>query len=212
MILSHFGTISSTLFIRPEDRSNGRCERGKSPREFECRWRISKEDELDSLYSSGTRLDHSLIGKRGSDSASPTKQEALMGGPQAERREAPRATVMFTATVHSETSLKPVKVRNLSSKGALVEGEARPEKGATILFRRNGLLVRGEIVWAEGRRAGIRFHDPLSISSSLRRVSRPKPSSEPRSRRPGLKCRPLKECDKRVLERWVNFGPNALGD
>ena len=51
------------------------------------------------------------------------------------RRE-PRTNMFVMATIYADTGSAPVKVRNLSSTGALIEGEVLPPLGATVRLRR----------------------------------------------------------------------------
>lgn len=138
--------------------------------------------------------------------------EDIVAGEVLDRRDSPRGAVMLAATVHDAGQSGAVKVRNLSSSGALVEGEALPRAGASVLFGRNGQLLRSHVVWADGSRGGIRFDQPLEFEACLRRVTRPNRAPVVRARRPGLSCKPLTAGDKRTWERWVSMGPSALGD
>ena len=135
-----------------------------------------------------------------------------MGRRKLERRDAPRAAVMLAATISHDWRSKAVTLRNLSGSGALVEGEALPIKGSLVSFVRNDVSVRGHVVWVEGERGGIRFEQPLNLRASLRHVPSPRRKWEPRPRRPGLKCVPLSEGEKRNWERWTALGLTALGD
>lgn len=119
---------------------------------------------------------------------------------------------MLAATIRDAGLSLSIRFRNLSPSGALVEGDELPPEGAAILLQYNGHLLRSHVVWADGRRGGIRFEQPVSLSSSLRQVATPKPPPPERSRRPGLKCKPLTENEKRILGQWVALGVTAAGD
>lgn len=128
-----------------------------------------------------------------------------------DRRRSPRGTVMLTATVHHDATSEAVKVRNLSASGALVEGETLPAMGATVVFGRSNLLLRGHVVWVEGHRSGVRFEQPVDPRASLRHVSNPRRVSTGRATRPGLACKALSEGDKRLMEQWATAGLTTFG-
>lgn len=129
-----------------------------------------------------------------------------------ERRHSPRGTVILTATVHHDATSEAVKVRNLSTSGALVEGESLPVTGASVLFGRSNLLLRGNVVWVDGQRSGVRFEQPMNVQASLRLVSNPRKLPTIRATRPGLACKPMSDRDKQLMEQWATSGLSALGD
>ncbi|HWU72845.1 MAG TPA: hypothetical protein VN137_05135, partial [Sphingomonas sp.] len=45
------------------------------------------------------------------------------------RARAPRKNLLLTATIRSQGVTAPVRIRNLSEKGAMVDGQALPEPG-----------------------------------------------------------------------------------
>ena len=70
------------------------------------------------------------------------------------------------ATLYSEAGSVPVKIRNLSPLGALVEG-AIPWLLSRVRLCRGSLIAEGEIAWSEDGRAGLRFDSPISVVSWL---------------------------------------------
>jgi hypothetical protein len=86
----------------------------------------------------------------------------------------------------SGTSL-PVKLRNLSADGALVEGDKLPVEGASILFRKGDLSMVGNVAWVKGRQAGVSFAQKLDPEQLLRHIPAPRPRVTPTFKRPGLK-------------------------
>ena len=94
-------------------------------------------------------------------------------------------------------------LRNLSAEGALVEGAQLPPEGSATIFRRNELRVDGQIVWVEGRYAGIAFTRELERAELLREVPRPRQKFDQQFRRPGLACRPLSDADRKMVELWA---------
>lgn len=82
------------------------------------------------------------------------------------RRE-PRTSLFAMATLYAGLGSAPVKVRDLSSGGALVEGAAIPSPGTSVRLCRGSLHITGEIVWCRGQRAGLRFKSRLAVADWL---------------------------------------------
>lgn len=105
-------------------------------------------------------------------------------------------------------ALVPVTLRNLSAEGALIEGKELPAEGSSTTFSRNDLLVKSQVVWVEGRFAGVAFERHLDRDELLRQVPRPKQRFAQEFRRPGLTSRPLSAEERRMVELWAV--PGAL--
>jgi hypothetical protein len=118
---------------------------------------------------------------------------------------------MLAATVQHDATSEAVKVRNLSASGALVEGDKLPGMGASVTFGRSNLLLKGHVVWVDGRRSGVRFEQLVNPHASLRHVTRPRPVTTMRTARPGLACKPLSDSEKRMMEQWATAGLSAFG-
>jgi hypothetical protein len=119
-----------------------------------------------------------------------------------QNRRSNRSPVLLSAKVDVRGAEVAVILRNLSAEGALIEGANLPREGDATVFRRNELCVTGEIVWVEGRFAGVRFDRELNREELLRQVPRPRQKFEAQYRRPGLACRPLTDADRRMVEMW----------
>jgi hypothetical protein len=61
------------------------------------------------------------------------------------------------ATIYTDNGSMPVRLRNLSAKGALAEGSDLPSVGEKVRLCRGSLEIAGELVWCEDGRAGLRF-------------------------------------------------------
>lgn len=114
-----------------------------------------------------------------------------------------RSNVLMAAALELSGASIPVKLRNLSADGALVEGEQLPVEGAEVIFRRNELAMPARVVWVRGGRAGISFKDNLPPETLLRHVPTPRPRVLPDFRRPGLTGRPLSSAERKVASEWV---------
>lgn len=128
-------------------------------------------------------------------------------------RRSRRSPVLLAATIEVAGAPVPVKLRNLSEQGALIEGDRLPLEGSSTFFERNELRLRSRVVWVHGRYAGVAFDEPLKPEQVLRNVPAPKPKVQSEFRRPGLACRPLSPYERRMLERWMTASPlGSLGE
>lgn len=86
------------------------------------------------------------------------------GDPSAPHRDrAPRKNLLLTATIRSQGVTAPVRIRNLSEKGAMVDGQALPEAGALVVLQRLEVDMRGVVVWRSQGRCGIQFEGAASV-------------------------------------------------
>ena len=103
-----------------------------------------------------------------------------------QNRKSRRSNVLMAASLELSGASLPVKLRNLSADGALVEGDKLPVEGASLLFRKGDLSMAGQVAWVKGRQAGINFAQKLNPEQLLRHVPAPRPRVAPSFRRPGL--------------------------
>lgn len=75
----------------------------------------------------------------------------------------PRTNMFVMATIYTDGGSAPVKIRNLSATGALIEGDLVPSRAAAVSLRRGELIVTGKIVWCSNGRAGLQFETPISV-------------------------------------------------
>lgn len=122
-------------------------------------------------------------------------------------RRSRRSPVLLAATIELGGKAVPVKLRNLSEEGALIEGDRLPLEGSSTFFERNELRLRSRVIWVQGRYAGVAFDYPLKPEQVLRNVPTPKPRAQQDFKRPGLACRPLSDYERRMLERWMTASP-----
>ncbi len=119
-----------------------------------------------------------------------------------------RSNVLMSASLELSGTSVPVKLRNLSAEGALVEGESLPVEGASVLFRKGDLSIPGRVAWVNGRQAGVNFARNLNPEQLLRHIPTPRPRVKPDFRRPGLKSK-LTEEDRCFGDTWVWSFPTA---
>lgn len=118
-----------------------------------------------------------------------------------QNRRSQRSNVLLAATLDTGTAKLPVKLRNLSAEGALVQGIRLPASGGLVHFCRNELSVPSRVAWVHGDYAGIAFAEQLKPEEVLRNVPSPKARIPTSFRRPGLTCRELTEQEKAMLLR-----------
>lgn len=83
---------------------------------------------------------------------------------QSESRREQRTNMFVLATLASGQAFGSVKIRNMSSGGAMVEGAALPPAGALVELTRGTSSVRGRIAWSISGRAGVRFAGHVDVS------------------------------------------------
>lgn len=75
----------------------------------------------------------------------------------------PRTNLLLSATLETAAGAAPIRVRNLSEGGAMLEGADLPVPGERLLLRRTALSIAGTCAWANGSRCGVRFDRPISV-------------------------------------------------
>ena len=84
------------------------------------------------------------------------------------RRE-PRTNLFAMGTIYADGTSTPVRIRNLSATGAMVEGAVLPRAGARVRLCRGSLEVFAEIVWSKEGAAGLRFESAVTVADWLPR-------------------------------------------
>ena len=120
-----------------------------------------------------------------------------------QNRRSRRSQVLLTAELVHAGACLPVKVRNLSSDGALVESDKLPLEGTSVEFRRNDLSASGRVVWVNGHHAGVAFDTKLNPEQVLRHIPEPRPRVQPRPYRPGILPRKMTAEQRRLAESWI---------
>ena len=118
-----------------------------------------------------------------------------------------RSNVLMSASLELSGTSVPVKLRNLSADGALVEGDKLPVEGSSIMFRKGDLSTAGTVAWVKGRQAGVSFAHKLDPDQLLRHIPTPRPRVAPKFKRPGLKK--YNESDQGYGDAWHWRFPHA---
>ena len=130
-----------------------------------------------------------------------------------QKRRSRRSQLLMTATLEIAGRALDVKLRNLSSDGARVEGDQLPIEGTDLMFRKGEIAVGGRVIWSKGRQAGIGFANKLDPIQVLNHISTPRARVKPEYRRPGLAARELTDVERNLGERWAQIVPvPPLGD
>ena len=82
---------------------------------------------------------------------------------EAEARAAHRASIYLAAALYCDGSSAPVKIRNISQTGALVEGHALPLDGSLVQLVRGALIVHALVAWASEGRCGLKFSGCIDV-------------------------------------------------
>lgn len=75
----------------------------------------------------------------------------------------PRKNLLLSATVQSGELKAPVRIRNLSETGAMLDGAALPQVGAALVLRRSDIEIGATVVWRNAGRCGIEFGGVASV-------------------------------------------------
>lgn len=124
-----------------------------------------------------------------------------------QNRRSRRSHLLMAATLEVSGRAINVKLRNLSSDGAQVEGDQLPVEGTSLLFRKGDLAIDGCVIWTKGKQAGIVFAQKLDTHAVLNHIAVPRPRMEPDFRRPGLASRALTEQERKLAESWLPVIP-----
>jgi hypothetical protein len=74
-----------------------------------------------------------------------------------------RPNVFLSAVLQTRNNSSPVRIRNISTRGALIQGLELPRATESVRLIRANLSVSGEIAWQSDRFAGIRFKRAVRV-------------------------------------------------
>lgn len=93
--------------------------------------------------------------------------------PDTDHRSGIRSNVFLSAVLIGGKEPLPVRVRNLSPGGALIDGDEIPPTGTTVRLVRGSLAVAGNVTWQSDGNAGLRFGEEIDVAAWVRRVGHP---------------------------------------
>jgi hypothetical protein len=91
-----------------------------------------------------------------------------------EGRRQPRTHLFVAATLYCAGAAAPVRIRNMSPSGVLVEGAGLPEPLTAVTLKRGSLQISGEVAWKADQKAGIAFSTTVDVAAWMSR----QPSSD----------------------------------
>ena len=94
----------------------------------------------------------------------------VIAGSESDPRSGPRFNVFLMAMLHANSSACPVRVRNLSPHGALLEGAELPREGAAVQLMRGSLCAAGEVAWQSDRHCGVCFNGTVDVDEWVKRA------------------------------------------
>lgn len=87
--------------------------------------------------------------------------------PEREKRVLPRSSMFVGAVMRTGTKQSPVKIRNMSPSGAMVETASSPYPGTQAELVRGRLSIRCTVIWATTSRCGLSFAAPAIVKDWL---------------------------------------------
>ena len=120
-----------------------------------------------------------------------------------QNRRSRRSNLLMSASIEISGLSLPVKLRNLSAEGALIEADKLPVEGAKLLFRKAEISIEGRLAWVEGKRGGVEFVTALCPETVLRHVPTPRPRVQFDFRRPGVGPKRLTLIERQMGESWA---------
>jgi hypothetical protein len=78
-------------------------------------------------------------------------------------RRAPRTSLYLAAALYCDGSPTPVRIRNISETGVLVEGAVVPVEGSMVQLIRGQMIAHGLVAWAEAGRCGLKFCGKIDV-------------------------------------------------
>ena len=81
-----------------------------------------------------------------------------------------RSNVFLSATLDSGAASIAVRIRNISTRGALIEGAMLPSVGAEVRLLRGSLCAAGQITWQGHGNGGVNFNRHIDVGKWVQRV------------------------------------------
>ena len=79
----------------------------------------------------------------------------------------PRSNIFVAAVLYHCDGATPVRIRNMSRSGALIECAELTAGDSEVRLCRGSRVARGRIAWQQGNRAGIRFDGIVDVAGWL---------------------------------------------
>jgi hypothetical protein len=119
-----------------------------------------------------------------------------------------RMRVLLAARLVTTFNDRPVKIRDVSSEGAMIEGDAVPTEGTDVILQRGPIELFATVVWSDGRQCGLEFEDVLGEEDFLTLLNPPMPVAvaiqAPAQCYAPLRNEPLSAEDWAAARAWGN--------
>jgi hypothetical protein len=89
---------------------------------------------------------------------------------EVDKRSDGRTNVFLSATLSSGAATFPVRIRNVSAQGALIDGSELPATGETVRLARGSLSVVGVIAWQSCGHCGVSFGQEIDVDTWAKRA------------------------------------------
>lgn len=86
----------------------------------------------------------------------------------ADLRVDPRKAMFVAAELHVGSASVPIKIRNMSARGALVEAASLPPVGTPVRLVRGPLSAAGSMSWAADGRGGVALNGTITVEDWIR--------------------------------------------
>ena len=80
------------------------------------------------------------------------------------KNRAPRHTLILRGELHWPRGSMPVRLRNVSTSGAMLEGEADLPQDSEVVLDLGGVAVQGRVRWCRSHQIGLCFAEPLDLA------------------------------------------------
>jgi hypothetical protein len=87
---------------------------------------------------------------------------------QTDKRRHTRRKVLIPARMKHGAGWADICIRDISSRGMLVQGNSPPQRGSYVEVRRGAHIIIGKVAWAQERQFGLATQDVLPIDAIIR--------------------------------------------
>jgi hypothetical protein len=90
-----------------------------------------------------------------------------------ENRQGRRFRVLLNAELITTTDEQAVRVRDISTGGAMLEGRHPIAKAKDVILRRGNIEIFAQVCWTEGNQCGVEFDEALTEADMMAFVHEP---------------------------------------
>ena len=92
------------------------------------------------------------------------------------KRKRERILVLLAARLVTTFRERPVRIREVSSEGAMIECETASIEGTEVVLRRGLIEIKANVVWSNGRQCGLEFVTAMEEEDFLTFLNPPLPT------------------------------------